>query len=100
MRPVRRPAVGLGNAAARLARLAEIDGLREIVMHHRRVIRVRSVLVHDLPVAGGLVDAEARNDLQFLRRRRDEDVDQRRRRTEMIAKLRNVSGEAANTKPR
>ena len=99
MRPVSRPVSVLVTPLRDLALLAVIDGLREIVVHHRRVIRVRSVLVHDLPVARGLINAEARDDLQLLRRRRDEDVDQRRRRAEMIAKLRHVGGEAAEYEP-
>ena len=77
--------VGFGDAASRLTLLAIGHGLREIVMNDRSVIRIWAVFVHDFPVACSLVDAKARDNLQFLRRGRDEDVDQRLGRTEMLA---------------
>ena len=58
------------------------------------MIRIRPVLVHDLPVARGLIDAEARDDFQLLRRGRHEDVDQRCGGAEMIAQGLYVAGEA------
>ena len=48
--------VGLGDTATALALLAVVHRLREIVVYHWRVMRIRPVLVHDLPVARGLID--------------------------------------------